>query len=119
MDVEKKLYGRPMSTVFGSTEKQLLLDDEHDPVITELRMLNYRYVRLFFNQQKAKFVLFTGWKDPNWTDTRAVRSGLDIDERHVREVVFGNNDIDIEEKSIPQLLVDEVLHGLLIGRGLL
>ncbi|KAL2753925.1 hypothetical protein ACRALDRAFT_2108060 [Sodiomyces alcalophilus JCM 7366] len=110
MDVEKKLYGRPMSTVFGSTEKQYMLDDEHDPVITELRMLNYRYVRLFFNQQKGKFVLFTGWKDPNWTDTRAVRSGLDIDERHVREVVFGGNDIDIEEKSIPQLLVDEVFH---------
>ncbi|ROT40887.1 ATPase [Sodiomyces alkalinus F11] len=110
MNVEKKLYGRPMSTVFGTTEKQYLLDDDHDPVITELRMLNYRYVRLFFNQQKDKFILFAGWKDPNWTDIRAVRSGLDIDEKHVREVVFGNNDIDIEQKSIPQLLVDEVFH---------
>ncbi|EEY13910.1 membrane protein [Verticillium alfalfae VaMs.102] len=108
MNVEKKLYGRPMSTIFGSSEKTPLLDEEHDPIVTELRMLNYRYVRLYFNQQADCFILFSGWKDPNWADMKSVRLGLDSDEKHVREVVFGNNDIDIEQKSIPRLLVDEV-----------
>lgn len=108
MKVEKKLYGRPMSTIFGSSEKIPLLDEEHDPIVTELRMLNYRYVRLYFNQQTDRFILFSGWKDPNWADIKSVRLGLDSDEKHVREVVFGNNDIDIEQKSIPRLLVDEV-----------
>ncbi|KAK2065762.1 ATPase [Colletotrichum caudatum] len=110
MNVDKKLYGRPMSTIFGSGEKSYVMDDEYDPIITELRMLNYRYVRLYFNQQKDKFVMFNGWVDPNWTDPRAVRAGIDSDEKGLREVVFGNNLIDIEQKSIPQLLVDEVFH---------
>lgn len=108
MDVDNKLYGRPMSTIFGSGEKQFIFDDEHDPIVNELRMLNYRYVRFFFHQQKDKFVLFGGWKDPNWTDIRSARSGLDSDEKSLREVVFGKNDIDIEQKSISRLLVDEV-----------
>ncbi|TQN74512.1 putative cation-transporting ATPase, partial [Colletotrichum shisoi] len=110
MDVDKKLYGRPMSTIFGSNEKDYAMDDEYDPIITELRMLNYRYVRLYFNQQKDRFVMFNGWVDPNWTDPRAARAGIDSDEKGVREVVFGNNLINIEQKSIPQLLVDEVFH---------
>lgn len=108
LDVEKKLYGRPMSTIFGSGEKVYAMDDDPDPIVDELRMLNYRYVRLFYHQQKDQFVLFNGWKDPNWTNIRAVRAGLDSDEKHVREVVFGRNDIDIEQKSISRLLVDEV-----------
>ncbi|KAK1594718.1 ATPase [Colletotrichum navitas] len=110
MNVDKKLYGRPMSTIFGSGEKSYVMDDEYDPIVTELRMLNYRYVRLYFNQQKDKFVMFNGWVDPNWTDPRAVRAGIDSDEKGLREVVFGNNLIDIEQKSISQLLVDEVFH---------
>ncbi|KAK2742253.1 p-type ATPase [Colletotrichum kahawae] len=110
MDVDKKLYGRPMSTIFGSSEKGYVMDDDYDPIITELRMLNYRYVRLYFNQQTDKFIMFNGWVDPNWTDPRAVRVGIDSDEKGLREVVFGNNLIDIEQKSIPRLLVDEVFH---------
>ncbi|TDZ14946.1 putative cation-transporting ATPase [Colletotrichum orbiculare MAFF 240422] len=110
MDVEKSLYGRPMSTIFGSNEKGYMMDDEYDPVIAELRMLNYRYVRLYFNQQKDRFVLFNGWVDPNWTDPRSVRAGIDSEEKGLREVIFGRNLIDIEQKSIPRLLVDEVFH---------
>ncbi|OLN95427.1 putative cation-transporting ATPase [Colletotrichum chlorophyti] len=105
MEVDKKLYGRPMSTIFGSSEKNYTMDDDYDPIINELRTLNYRYVRLYFNQQKDKFVMFNGWVDPNWNDARAVRAGIDSDEKGLREVVFGNNLIDIEQKSIPRLLV--------------
>ncbi|KAI4215033.1 MAG: hypothetical protein LQ351_002347 [Letrouitia transgressa] len=35
------------------------------------------------------------------------RIGLDTDERHQREQVFGKNQIDVKEKSIPQILVGE------------
>ena len=37
-----------------------------------------------------------------------MRDGLDADDRDSREHVFGKNVIDIQQKSIPQLLVDEV-----------
>jgi hypothetical protein len=54
----------------------------------------------------------TGWKDPAWTDVRSVRPGIDGDEKENRELVFGKNLIDIKQKSIPQLLVDEVFRRL-------
>ncbi|RSL40941.1 hypothetical protein CEP53_013061 [Fusarium sp. AF-6] len=111
MSVRSQLYGRPLSTVFGLSEKfySEVLDDD-DPIIDDLRTLDYRYVRLCFHPLKDKFMLFNGWKDPNWTDVRLTRAGLDSDEKGVREIVFGNNLIDIEQKTMGQLLVDEVLH---------
>lgn len=55
-----------------------------------------------------KFSLINGWKDPSWTNAKIMRSGLDADERDSREQIFGNNTIEILQKTIPQLLVDEV-----------
>jgi cation-transporting ATPase 13A3/4/5 len=110
MPVGARPYGRPLSSVFGLPDKLSSdsLDDENDPIMDVLRTLDYRYVRLCFHPLKDKFVLSNGWKDPDWTDIRRVRSGLDSDEKSIREIIFGNNLIDIEEKSMGHLLVDEV-----------
>ncbi|KAI9158814.1 Cation-transporting ATPase [Paramyrothecium foliicola] len=112
MPAKVRPYGRPLSTVFGLPDKLTAdgLDDENDPIMDVLRTLDYRYVRLFFHPLKDKFILSSGWKDPDWTDIRRVRSGLDSDEKSIREIIFSNNLIDIEEKSLGHLLVDEVLH---------
>lgn len=77
-------------------------------MITNLRFLDYRYIRFCFHPLRDKFVLCSNWKDPKWTDVRSVRGGLDGDERYRRELVFGQNQIDIQQKSILQLLIDEV-----------
>lgn len=53
-------------------------------------------------------MLCSNWKDPKWRDVRSVRGGLDADERYRREQVFGQNQIDIRQKSVSQLLIDEV-----------
>ena len=84
-------------------------DEDDDPTMGILRFLDYRYVRLVFHPLKDKFVLNNGWKDPAWRDVKSMRTGLDNDERQKREKIFGMNVIDIQQKSIPQLLVDEVL----------
>lgn len=76
--------------------------------MTNLRFLDYRYIRFCFHPLRDKFVLCSNWKDPKWTDVRSVRGGLDGDERYRRELVFGQNQIDIQQKSILQLLIDEV-----------
>ena len=112
MKVQVRSYGRPLSSVFGLSEKMFAdgFDDESDPLIDDLRTLDYRYVRLCYHPLKDKFVLSSGWKDPDWTDVRIVRAGLDSDEKNIRQTLFGNNLIDIEEKQMSQLLVDEVLH---------
>lgn len=37
-----------------------------------------------------------------------MRAGLDADDRDSREQVFGKNALEIQQKSVPQLLMDEV-----------
>lgn len=112
LPVAMRPYDRPLSTVFGPPEKLFaqMLEDDGDPILSDLRFLNYRYVRLFFHPLKDKFVICNGWKDPNWTHIRTLRAGIDGDEQEQREYVFGSNLIDIEQKSTVQLLVDEVFH---------
>lgn len=112
IQVTAQEYGRPISSVFGVPEKPMLygLDDENDPIVDHLRSLDYRYVRLYYHPIKDKFIMSAGWKDPDWSDTRLVRAGLDSDEKAIREIIFGTNLIDIKQKSIGQLLVDEALH---------
>lgn len=53
-------------------------------------------------------MLNNDWKDPSWKNVKNLRNGLDADERDRREQVFGANTIEIEQKPIPQLLVEEV-----------
>jgi cation-transporting P-type ATPase 13A2 len=110
LNVDSKLYGRPLSTVFGSPSKTMahMMDDDPDPILQDLRTLNYRYVRFYFHPLVDKFLLCNGWKDPLWTDVRAIRAGIDSEEKSYRDLVVGKNLIDIEEKSAFRLLVDEV-----------
>ncbi|KAF2474203.1 uncharacterized protein BDR25DRAFT_323219 [Lindgomyces ingoldianus] len=98
--VNQRTYGRSISTVFGDLEKVPYgdYDEDSDPVISQLHSLDYRYIRFCYHPLKDKFILTNTWKDPAWTD------------RDYRELVFGRNMIDIEEKSVGQLLVDEAFH---------
>ncbi|KAI2643480.1 hypothetical protein GGS21DRAFT_496608 [Xylaria nigripes] len=112
LNVKRQPYDRPLSTVFGAPEKVFaqLLEDDGDFIMGQLQTLDYRYVRFFFHPVKDKFVVCGGWKDPAWTSVQALRTGIDGDERDERARVFGANIIDIQQKSIRQLLVDEVFH---------
>ncbi|KAI0408156.1 hypothetical protein F4802DRAFT_605184 [Xylaria palmicola] len=112
LNVKRQSYEQPLSTVFGAPEKMFaqLLEDDADPIMRELQTIDYRYVRFFFHPLKDKFVVCNGWKDPSWTTIRTLRVGIDGVEKDERERVFGPNIIDIEQKSIFQLLVDEVFH---------
>ena len=110
-DLKKVPYGHALSTVFGSkTSKTRGLECEEDDDLTlrEICYLDYRYIRLSFHPYKDKFLLCSDWTDPIWTNLKAMRMGLDTEERHRREQVFDKNQIDIKEKSLLQLLIDEV-----------
>lgn len=106
----REQYGHSISTVFGSTEKIPYndMDDDDDPIMSTLRLLDYRYVRFCFHPLKDKFVQCGNWKDSSWTNVKSIRTGLDSDERYRREQIFGKNQISIKQKTISQLLVDEV-----------
>ena len=110
-NLNRKPYGHALSTVFGSNLPKSVpsdYDEDEDPVLREVCFLDYRYLRFFFHPFNDKFYLCTDWADATWTSVKAMRSGLDNEERYRREQVFDRNQIDIHEKSIPQLLLDEV-----------
>lgn len=112
LDVTSMPYGRSLSSVFGQPGKLSAYahEDDSDPILTELRVLDYRYVRFYFQPLRDKFLLCNGWKDPNWTDVQSIRTGIDSEEKSHRDLVFGTNLIDIDQKSVFRLLVDEVFH---------
>lgn len=106
-DVSNQLYERPLSTVFVDASGQSY-DEDRDPILGTLHFLDYRYLRFFYHPIEDKYSLISGWKDPAWTTAKAMRAGLDADERDSREQIFGQNNINIQHKTVPQLLVDEV-----------
>ena len=110
-NLSKQPFGQSLSSLFGHSKGKLQNFDEYDdPILDELRILDYRYIRFCYHPLKDKFVLGNTWKDPSWNDITSVRSGIDGDEQEIRERIFGKNAIDIEQKTTGQLLMDEAFH---------
>lgn len=109
--VSKESYGNPLSTVFEVAPLGIMRsdsDEDNDPILVHLRALEYRYLRFVYNPVDDTFQSVSGWKDSSWSSIKLMRLGLDADERDKRELVFGQNLIDVQQKSTFQLLVDEV-----------
>jgi cation-transporting ATPase 13A3/4/5 len=109
--ISKESYGHPLSTVFGIASLEALNhenEEDSDPNLKSLRSIDYRYLRFVYHPLKDKFLSVNGWKDPSWTSAKLMRLGLDADERDRREQVFGRNLIDVDQKPMAQLLIDEV-----------
>ncbi|CCG84260.1 protein of unknown function [Taphrina deformans PYCC 5710] len=110
-DVIKKDYGTYLSTLFEIGNRGEDNSEEDDPMLDAIRYLDYRYVRFLWNPAQQRFVLYNNYKDPAWRGSaKECRDGLDEDAKTRRLALFGLNLIDIAEKTIPQLLVDEALH---------
>lgn len=111
MNVVSQEYGRPLSSIFGPTPSlkgRIFEYEDDDPEVEHLRYIDYRYIRFYYHQLFDKFSLNNHWRDPNWESAKTLRSGLNGDVKTSRGTLFGQNAIDIEEKSVLQLLVDEV-----------
>ena len=81
---------------------------DNDQDLKSLRFIDYRYLRFIYHPEMDKFALNNDWWDSQWSDLKAMKQGLDSEERDPRGQVFGRNMIEIKQKSIPELLVDEV-----------
>ncbi len=75
-----------------------------------LKIAEYRYTRFALQPGTGKWSMIRDWRDPRWTSVKAVGPGLAEPVREQRRILFGQNVIDIEGKSLVGLLLDEVLH---------
>lgn len=83
-----------------------------EPVVSALRVLDYRYYRLLLHPETGLWRMARDWRDPTWASAsfKGLRKGPTSKQRAQRKTLFGDNIISIEAKTIPQLLLDECLH---------
>ncbi|GAA5846586.1 hypothetical protein JCM3766R1_007121 [Sporobolomyces carnicolor] len=79
------------------------------PMIDEIKFIDYRYYR-FMLHPDGQFRMVRDWKDIGWRTVPSLRRGLATTDHVFRTSLFGSNAIEIEAKTIGQLLMDEVLH---------
>ncbi|KAG5440200.1 hypothetical protein PCANB_001769 [Pneumocystis canis] len=82
-----------------------------DSEIPPLVYFDYRYLRFIYYPPEQKFLPLSNWRDYRYTlPIEEIFKGLDTKTRNDREIIFGKNIMDIEEKSIFRLLIDEIVH---------
>ncbi|KAJ2629056.1 hypothetical protein H4R22_003548 [Coemansia sp. RSA 1290] len=109
--IRRQWYGGTLESVFGSLTRKGPLYKHNDDVVRYLSMFTHRYYRFVFHPYLDRFLPNTCWMDSTWTRSPlSIRSGLSCSVQNLRQTIFGPNSMDIQEKSIGRLLVDEVLN---------
>ncbi|EDK42410.1 conserved hypothetical protein [Lodderomyces elongisporus NRRL YB-4239] len=106
IDIKKQRFDERLSNYLVLTESEV----EKDPVVPSLHSFTYRYIKFFYNPVEDIFKTNSNWYDEKWLNVKAIKDGISQSLQEQRLEIFGQNRIDVEEKSIPQLLVDEILH---------
>ncbi|KAF9372781.1 hypothetical protein CPB97_001011, partial [Podila verticillata] len=110
-----KYYGGPIDSVFSPEQLHCTDTDtdkgyEETGILHDMRYFDYQYIRFIFNPLGQAFMQSSHWKDSTWTNIANCERGLAREQHQERMMVFGQNMIDVEEKTVGQLLVQEVLH---------
>ncbi|KAF9998130.1 hypothetical protein BGZ65_006344, partial [Modicella reniformis] len=114
--VSTKYYGSHINTVFSPEQLENPDDDEnHDGsestgAMHDMRYFDYQYIRFIYNPVAQAFMQNSQWKDPAWTSVATCENGLERATHQERSTVFGLNLVDVQEKTVGQLLAQEVLH---------
>ncbi|KAI9597974.1 hypothetical protein BDF19DRAFT_494043 [Syncephalis fuscata] len=96
-----------MSNVFSNQKSGDKMGNE---ILHTINYFDHRYMRFIYNPKCQLFIQTNAWTDEHWTDMSICRRGISRAVYQERKTVFGSNLVNIEQKSIIQLLVDEVLH---------
>lgn len=95
-----------LPTIMAGVETEQLMD---------LTMMTYRYTRFFLHPPSGRWRMIKDWRDPLWTSNSSVSQGVTWDAEKDRMSLFGKNEIEIEDKGVIGVLVDEVLHPFYSG----
>lgn len=106
--VEKQRFNERLSSFLVGTDDQF--DFEKDPVVPHIQSFVYRYIKFFYNPMEDMFKTNSNWFDARWLNVKNLKDGVSHSVQDQRQEIFGRNTIEIEDKSVLQLLTDEVLH---------
>lgn len=118
VDISKMRLNERLSHYLTVTQKTTDEDDfeipeankEANPVIPYVHSFEYRYIKFFYNPVDDIFKTNSTWYDIHWLNIKNLREGCSQQLHEQRTEIFGGNSIEIKEKTIGQLLLDEVLH---------
>ncbi|KAH7047823.1 hypothetical protein BKA57DRAFT_463445 [Linnemannia elongata] len=111
-----KYYGGPINSVFSPEQMEKQEDDEgfdealSSGMLHDMRYFDYQYIRFIYNPVTYSFMQNSKWKDPEWLNVVNCDRGIGRETQQERTMVFGQNVIDVKEKTVGQLLVGEILH---------
>ncbi|KAG0200869.1 hypothetical protein BGX28_006180 [Mortierella sp. GBA30] len=111
-----KYYGGSIDSVFSPEQLEKPEgDDTYEETVTtgmlhDMRYFDYQYIRFIYNPSVQTFMQNSHWKDPDWSRAANCERGIGRETHQERTMVFGENLIDVKEKTVVQLLVQEVLH---------
>ncbi|KAF8929411.1 hypothetical protein BGZ58_008955 [Dissophora ornata] len=113
-----KYYGGPIDSVFSPEQMEKPDygdDDSYEETVTsgmlhDMRYFDYQYIRFIYNPSAQSFMQNSHWKDSDWSRVANCERGIGRETHQERAMVFGENIIDVQEKTVGQLLVQEVLH---------
>ncbi|CAK9435871.1 uncharacterized protein LODBEIA_P05160 [Lodderomyces beijingensis] len=106
IDIKKQRFSERLSCFLALPEG----DSEKDIVVPYLHSFVYRYIKFFYNPAEDIFKTNSNWYDGRWLNVKNIKDGISQSLQEQRLEVFDENRIEVDEKSVFQLLVDEVLH---------
>lgn len=118
VNISKMRLNEPLSHFLTVTQKTTDEDDfeiqepskEANPVVPFVHSFEYRYIKFFYNPVEDIFKTNSNWYDIHWLNVKNIREGCSQQLHEQRKDIFGENSIQIQQKTIGQLLLDEVLH---------
>ncbi|KAL6452467.1 YPK9 Vacuolar cation-transporting ATPase YPK9 [Candida maltosa Xu316] len=109
IDIDKQRLNERLSSFLVSVDEEHY-DLEKDPVVPYIHSFVYRYIKFFYNPMEDIFKTNSNWYDGRWLNVKYLKDGISQSVQEQRLEIFGENKIEIDEKSVFQLLTDEVLH---------
>lgn len=106
-------YFMPLGSKTAENGEELVVSEsvkESNPTIPFIHSFDYRYIKFFYNPVEDIFRTNSTWCDLHWLNVKNLRDGTSQTLQEQRSTIFGHNNLNIEEKTIVQLLADEVLH---------
>lgn len=113
VDVQKRRFNQRLSAFLNTVEDktdELPTSQPTDPIIGNIHSFTYRYMKFFFNPLEDLFKTNNNWIDDNWRNVDKIGDGVSQNGYEERSIIFGENSIEIDDKSIGALLLEEVLH---------